>query len=411
MHKTVVRGIVLRKVVSSDFPALATLREDRELQHALMSYPRSGTPLDIQHWIDRRLKHGALWAIADKFTDECLGYVQLANFHRQGRFAWLGIALVPNSRGQGIGHDAIEALKQEATILGLRKLMLEVRADNSTAHRLYEKSGFSQVGRLMSHYYDGEKYHDSIIMESFVGGYDVKTVAISQPMYFPWAGFIDMMRLADTFIWLDDVQFSKGSFTNRVQIKMPQGSKWMTVPLLGKGSFQVIGNLREGNEFWRKQHRLLLKASLKNSPHLALVLEVFDRVTGYSPLNEALVASATEVAETLGVLPSQCLRSSEMGIPGKSWQRIIDLVSAVGGTLYISGNGGVRYLDHLAFERAGLRVEYMDYRLKPWKQSYGEFTPYLTCLDLLAARGHNSRFHLTSETVPWRRRLEDLGIS
>lgn len=43
-------------------------------------------------------------------------------------------------------------------------------------------------------------------------------VVISQPMYFPWFGFMAQMSLADVFIWLDDAQFSKGSFTNRVQV-------------------------------------------------------------------------------------------------------------------------------------------------------------------------------------------------
>ena len=44
-------------------------------------------------------------------------------------------------------------------------------------------------------------------------------VVISQPMYFPWVGFLSQISMASTIIWLDDVQFSKGSFTNRVQIK------------------------------------------------------------------------------------------------------------------------------------------------------------------------------------------------
>ncbi|MFT7595258.1 MAG: hypothetical protein ACI8R4_002586 [Paracoccaceae bacterium] len=44
-------------------------------------------------------------------------------------------------------------------------------------------------------------------------------VVISQPMYFPWAGFLAQLALADVRIWLDDAQFSNGSFTNRVQVK------------------------------------------------------------------------------------------------------------------------------------------------------------------------------------------------
>ena len=40
----------------------------------------------------------------------------------------------------------------------------------------------------------------------------MKTVVISQPMYFPWVGMLEQMRLADVFVHLDDAQFSKGGF-------------------------------------------------------------------------------------------------------------------------------------------------------------------------------------------------------
>ena len=45
------------------------------------------------------------------------------------------------------------------------------------------------------------------------------TVVISQPMLFPWVGMFEQVALADVFVHYDDVQFSKGSFTNRVQLK------------------------------------------------------------------------------------------------------------------------------------------------------------------------------------------------
>ena len=76
---------------------------------------------------------------------------------------------------------------------------------------------------------------------SYKRGYHMTTVMISQPMYFPWAGFIAQMALADVMIWLDDVQFSKGSFTNRIQVKTASGPiKWMSIPLEGKGSGKIL---------------------------------------------------------------------------------------------------------------------------------------------------------------------------
>ena len=56
-------------------------------------------------------------------------------------------------------------------------------------------------------------------------------VVISQPMYFPWAGILEQVRLSNVFVHYEDVQFTRGSFSNRVQVKTEKGMHWLTVPL------------------------------------------------------------------------------------------------------------------------------------------------------------------------------------
>ena len=56
-------------------------------------------------------------------------------------------------------------------------------------------------------------------------------VVISQPMFFPWRGYIELISAADIIVMYDDLQFSKGSFTNRVQIKGANGKFWLTAPI------------------------------------------------------------------------------------------------------------------------------------------------------------------------------------
>ena len=55
-------------------------------------------------------------------------------------------------------------------------------------------------------------------------------VGIHQPNFFPWLGFFDKMVHCDVFILLDDVQFIKRGYQNRVQLKYPTGSNWFTLP-------------------------------------------------------------------------------------------------------------------------------------------------------------------------------------
>lgn len=92
-----------------------------------------------------------------------------------------------------------------------------------------------------------------------------------------------------------------------------------------------------------------------------------------------------------------------MMITGKGWRRILDLVHAVGGTRYLTGHGAANYLDHAAFEAEGITVDYMGYEFLPWPQQHGDFSPYVTSLDLIAnVPPENRTAHLSRKTVPWR---------
>src|SRR5688572_606834 len=93
------------------------------------------------------------------------------------------------------------------------------------------------------------------------------SIVVSQPMYFPWVGILEQMQLCDVFVFYSDVQFSRGSFTNRVQVKTPQGSGWMTVPLrqhLGQRIDEVPLDHRQN---WREKHRQLLRQSFCQAPY------------------------------------------------------------------------------------------------------------------------------------------------
>lgn len=228
-------------------------------------------------------------------------------------------------------------------------------------------------------------------------------VVISQPMYFPWAGFMAQMALADVYIWLDDTQFSKGSFTNRVQVKTPNGIKWMSVPLEGKGSFRLIRELAPGRPDWHRTHKALLEQAFRGRAHAADAISLFEEVDFSAPLSDVLVASAEAQAEALGILPNIRTTSTALAVEGRSWERVLGMVKAVGGTEYISGTGGLAYLDHDAFEAAGVSVSYMNYAPRPWPQDAAAFTPYVTSLDLVASVSRIlARDHLNPAVLDWR---------
>lgn len=234
-------------------------------------------------------------------------------------------------------------------------------------------------------------------------------VVISQPMYFPWVGFMAQMALADILIWLDDAQFSKGSFTNRVQVRNHQATKWMTIPLVRSASFPRIMDLGLPGEATFLSHRSLLAQSLRSRPYRQQALRVFDEAMSSDRVVCRLIASAEIPADRWGLLPATRLRASTMGIEGTSWSRVLSLVKAVGGTRYITGHGAAAYLCHEAFEAASIQVEYMCYDPVPWDQCDDSFTPFVANLDLFASVDPCLALgHLRPSTIPWRDHLRSL---
>lgn len=231
-------------------------------------------------------------------------------------------------------------------------------------------------------------------------------VVISQPMFFPWVGMFEQIRLSDIYVHYTDVQFSKGSFTNRVQIKTAQGTTWLTVPLTGPRLGQAINEVRinEASD-WRGKHLGLLGQAYADAPYcedmLGLVRQTY--YSRFETIDELSICSMNAVLDYFGMADGTRFFSSPLlQVSGRSSQRVLDIVRAVGGDLYITGHGAKNYLDHELFEQHGIRVEYMAYRKTPYPQLHGEFTPYVSILDLIANTGKNGIDRIHSGTAYWK---------
>lgn len=94
-----------------------------------------------------------------------VGSVSLFDFDELARHAEVGIALVPEARGQGIGSAAIAQIVDFAFVrCNLRRVHLQVIESNLGAIRAYEKAGFVVEGRQRQHAWVRGKYEDIVIM-------------------------------------------------------------------------------------------------------------------------------------------------------------------------------------------------------------------------------------------------------
>jgi WbqC-like protein len=236
-------------------------------------------------------------------------------------------------------------------------------------------------------------------------GQRIVQIVISQSMYFPWVGLLEQIRLADQFVHYDDVQYTRG-FYNRVQIKTPTGPKWLTIPLRDWHRGQHIDEVQvDEREDWRSRHRETLRQNYLKAPFLQEMLKIVDEVFNKQVVTLADISRSSILAlakyfslET----ETKFLASDKLVANGSSSQRLRDIVLCLNGDVYITGHGARNYLDHKMFGDAGIEVRYMQYLRSPYPQQHGDFTPYVTGLDLVANCGKNGVLFIQSETLNWK---------
>ena len=91
----------------------------------------------------------SLWLVAVD-GDAVAGYVGSQTV--LGETDMMNVAVAAAYRRRGIAEQLILALVEELKAAGSHCLMLEVRHSNAPARALYEKLGFSEVGRRKNYY-------------------------------------------------------------------------------------------------------------------------------------------------------------------------------------------------------------------------------------------------------------------
>ena len=94
-----------------------------------------------------------------------VGGASMFGFDSFARHAEVGINLLPEARGRGVGTAAIRQLVEFGFVRrNLRRIHLQAIASNTAALRAYEKAGFVVEGRLREHAWVRGGYEDIVLM-------------------------------------------------------------------------------------------------------------------------------------------------------------------------------------------------------------------------------------------------------
>ena len=142
-------GIRVRDMVPADIPAV------HELEERL--FPVDAWPL--QMFVDELSQPETRRYLIAEAPDGIVGYAGLMCIEPIADVQT--IAVVPEYEGRGIGSALLRELISEGRRRGAADLLLEVRADNPRAQKLYRRFGFEQIHVRRKYYRDGV---DALIM-------------------------------------------------------------------------------------------------------------------------------------------------------------------------------------------------------------------------------------------------------
>jgi len=218
-------------------------------------------------------------------------------------------------------------------------------------------------------------------------------IAIHQPQYLPWLGYLDKVDSADLFILLDTVQYKKHEWQNRNRIRTASrdGWQWLTVPILDRFPERIDRVELNPTADWRRKHAQALRFAYAGAPHweplgpelLALLERPWSRL---AELNAGLLGL---LCRQLGIATPRLLAST-LSAREEPTDRLIDLCRATGGTAYLAGQGGPDYMDLDRFRQAGIPVEVQAYQHPTYPQRYAPFVSHLSVVDLLFNCGPQS---------------------
>jgi hypothetical protein len=164
-------------------------------------------------------------------------------------------------------------------------------------------------------------------------------IGIHQPEHFPYLGFFQKMSKCDVFVILDNVKFKKNNFQNRnkyLNTHTDEG-EWFTIPVSKKSNGMLINEIKVEDGVWRKK----IKKQLSQRFPKHDIGNIYD----YDNLLDINMDSIEYCAHHLGIDNVDICYSSDLEVDGSKTELLYNICKELKGTKYISGQGGIDYLD------------------------------------------------------------------
>jgi len=211
-------------------------------------------------------------------------------------------------------------------------------------------------------------------------------IGLNQPNYIPWLGYFELLDTVEHFIFLDNAQYSRGSFISRNKLADHSGRvSWLSLSLKKSSHHDSINNkiiIQDGLE----DHLNKVKNYYRKSPHFTKVFEVYRDTlqTSHVYLSELNIQLLLRLSELIGIHFDYSRATDSPKCSNlQSIEKIFCLIDQYDYKAYYNFANGVDIglYDSKDFIKKKKLLYKQEYKHPTYKRPL--FQPYMSILDLL----------------------------
>ena len=227
----------------------------------------------------------------------------------------------------------------------------------------------------------------------------MKKVAMLQSNYIPWKGVFDLIHRVDTFVFYDDVQYTKRDWRNRNKIPTQNGELWLSVPVITKDRReQRICDVEiDKKTDWQNKHYRTLSLTYTKAPYYndyKFLLDDFYIHHSWDKLSEMNIYMTKKICEILGI-QTEFVNAVDLNASGgKDGEKVINICKMIGCDYFINGPASKAFMNEEKFAKNKIVLEYMTYEYPEYKQLTKPFSHQVSVLDLIFNTGKDAPYYI-----------------
>jgi len=215
-------------------------------------------------------------------------------------------------------------------------------------------------------------------------------VAIMQPYFLPYLGYLQLIKSVDTFVVYDTIQYTKKGWINRNRYLLNNQPVIFSIPIKKDSDYLNINQRVLADNYLDYNTKTLrkLEQSYKKAPNFKEVFPMisdmflFDKSDNFFDFIFNSIQLLTEYLEiNTKIIKSTQVSGDDTSL--KSKDRVINICKKLKASEYINPIGGVDLYDKKFFQSNGLILNFHKINKIEYNQFSDTHIPYLSILDVM----------------------------